>query len=156
MEYVFESKIGNLKIKTEEGKIVSLALVNENISGYENNEKLVQNAIKELDEYFSGKRRIFSLPLNPKGTPFQKRVWAELRKIPYGETVSYQDIAIKLGDKNLTRAVGGANNKNPIIILIPCHRVIGKNGNLTGFACGVDIKEKLLNIEKNEGNRNNF
>ncbi len=147
MEYVFESKIGNLKIKTESGKIVSLSLTNEKTSD-EIKEKLVQSAIKELDEYFSGQRKTFSLPLNPKGTPFQKRVWAELRKIPYGETVSYQEIALRLGNKNLTRAVGGANNKNPIIILIPCHRVIGKNGSLTGFACGVNIKEKLLDLEK--------
>lgn len=148
MEYVFLSQIGNLKIKTDEGKIVSLSLVNEKISDFKNREKLVQNAIMQIDEYFSGKRKTFSLPLNPKGTPFQKRVWEELRKIPYGKTVSYQDIALCLGNKNLTRAVGGANNKNPIIILIPCHRVIGKNGSLTGFSCGVDIKEKLLKIEK--------
>ncbi|MBR6163209.1 methylated-DNA--[bacterium] len=148
MEYVFSTQIGNLKIKTEEGEIVSLSLVSEKISDFKSSEKLVQSAIKELDEYFKGKRKTFSLPLNPKGTPFQKRVWEELRKIPYGKTVSYQDIALRLGNKNLTRAVGGANNKNPIIILIPCHRVIGKNGTLTGFACGVDIKEKLLKLEK--------
>ena len=148
MEYVFSTQIGNLKIKTEEGEIVSLSLVNEKISDFKSSEKLVQSAIKELDEYFKGKRKTFSLPLNPKGTEFQKRVWEELRKIPYSETVSYQDIALRLGNKNLTRAVGGANNKNPIIILIPCHRVIGKNGSLTGFACGVDIKEKLLKLQK--------
>ena len=148
MEYVFESKIGNLKIKTEKGEIVSLSLSDEKVSENKIKEKLVQSAINQLDEYFEGKRTTFSLPLNPKGTPFQKRVWKELIKIPYGKTVSYQEIALRLGNKNLTRAVGGANNKNPIIILIPCHRVIGKNGNLTGFACGVYIKEKLLNIEK--------
>ena len=148
MEYVFESKIGNLKIMVKEGKIVSLQVCSDEISKSEIKEKLVQSAINQLDEYFEGKRTTFSLPLNPKGTPFQKRVWSELIKIPYGKTVSYQDIAIKLGNKNLTRAVGGANNKNPIIILIPCHRVIGKNGNLTGFACGVEIKEKLLKLEK--------
>ena len=148
MEYVFSTKIGNLKIKTEKGEIVSLSLSDEKVSENKIKEKLVQSAINQLDEYFEGKRTTFSLPLNPKGTPFQKRVWKELIKIPYGKTVSYQQIAENLGNKNLTRAVGGANNKNPIIILIPCHRVIGKNGNLTGFACGVDIKEKLLKLEK--------
>lgn len=148
MEYVFSSPIGNLKITTLEEQIVSLKLTDENISDTQNIEKLIQSAIIQLDEYFSGKRKTFSLPLNPKGTPFQEKVWRELTKIPYGKTVSYQQIAKNLGNKNLTRAIGGANNKNPIIILIPCHRVIGKNGSLTGFACGVDIKEKLLNLEK--------
>ncbi|MDO5305693.1 MAG: methylated-DNA--[protein]-cysteine S-methyltransferase, partial [bacterium] len=93
------------------------------------------------------KRTVFNLKLAPKGTPFQKKVWAELLKIPYGKTVSYQDIAVSIGNPDACRAVGMANNKNPIPIFIPCHRVIGKNGNLTGYAGGLDCKQALLEIE---------
>jgi methylated-DNA-[protein]-cysteine S-methyltransferase len=104
--------------------------------------------IKELEEYFSGKRRVFDLPVCPKGTEFQKKVWEALRAIPYGETQSYGEIAEALGGKRFSRAVGAANRKNPILILIPCHRVIGANGALTGFAAGLDLKAALLKLEK--------
>lgn len=103
---------------------------------------------RQADEYFSGKRKSFELKLNPEGTDFQKRVWAELLKIPYGVTRSYRDIARNIGSPNAQRAVGAACNKNPILILIPCHRVVGKNGDLTGFACGVEVKRKLLMLEE--------
>lgn len=101
-----------------------------------------------MDEYFNRKRKNFDLPLAPKGTEFQKKVWEELRKIPYSKTCSYKDIAIKLGNEMCCRAVGMANNKNPIAIFIPCHRVIGANGKLVGYAGGLSIKERLLEIEK--------
>ena len=112
------------------------------------NDNFFTDAVNEIKEYFAGKRKIFDLKLAPQGTDFQKRVWNELRKIPYGETCSYQDIAIAVGNKKACRAIGMANSKNPIPLIIPCHRVIGKNGKLTGFAHGLDSKAKLIDIEK--------
>jgi methylated-DNA-[protein]-cysteine S-methyltransferase len=107
---------------------------------------LVETA-RQLGEYFAGQRKVFDLKLHFLGTPFQKRVWAELLKIPFGETRSYGDIARALGDPKATRAVGAANGRNPISIVAPCHRVIGASGRLTGFAGGLDKKAKLLDLE---------
>ncbi|MCD7714920.1 MAG: methylated-DNA--[protein]-cysteine S-methyltransferase [Lachnospiraceae bacterium] len=109
--------------------------------------ELLQRACEELDEYFSGTRKAFDLPLHPQGTEFQKKVWNALREIPFGETRSYADIAERIGQPNACRAVGGANNKNRILIMIPCHRVIGKDGSMTGFGCGISAKEYLLRLE---------
>ena len=108
---------------------------------------LIAEAFRELEEYFSGTRREFDLPLNPQGTPFQRSVWAALRRIPYGGTASYKEIAEAVGCPGGSRAVGMANNRNPIAILIPCHRVIGANGKLVGYAGGLDLKRKLLELE---------
>ncbi|MCD7819509.1 MAG: methylated-DNA--[protein]-cysteine S-methyltransferase [Lachnospiraceae bacterium] len=102
----------------------------------------------ELDEYFTGRRKVFDIPLHLYGTEFQLKVWNALREIPYGETRTYSDIAAEIGQPLACRAVGGANNKNPILLLVPCHRVIGKDGGLTGFACGLHVKEYLLKMEK--------
>jgi len=101
----------------------------------------------QLKEYFAGTRKEFDVTLDIEGTDFQKRVWNELRNIPYGKTISYKTLSEKLGDVKAIRAVGKANGQNPIAIIIPCHRVIGANGNLVGYAGGLDIKEKLLHIE---------
>jgi len=101
--------------------------------------------------YFKGTLKHFNVRLNPMGTPFQKQVWEALREIPYGETRSYGEIAEQIGRQKACRAVGAANGKNPIPIIIPCHRVIGKNGKLTGFALGIEIKETLLRLENREG-----
>ena len=101
----------------------------------------------QLKEYFAGTRKEFDVPLDIKGTDFQKRVWNELQKIPYGKTISYKTLSEKLGDVKAIRAVGKANGQNPIAIIIPCHRVIGANGNLVGYAGGLAIKEKLLHLE---------
>ncbi|HRN26425.1 MAG: methylated-DNA--[protein]-cysteine S-methyltransferase [Ignavibacteriaceae bacterium] len=101
----------------------------------------------QLKEYFDGTRKKFDVPLDVEGTEFQKRVWKELQKIPYGKTISYKTLSEKLGDVKAIRAVGTANGKNPIAIIIPCHRVIGADGKLTGYASGLDIKEKLLHLE---------
>ncbi len=106
------------------------------------------DAQNEIEEYFKGKRQIFTIKLNPQGTEFQKKVWQALLEIGYGETVSYKDIAIKIGDINASRAVGMANGKNPIPIIIPCHRVIGSNGKLTGFAFGTKLKSEIISLEK--------
>jgi AraC family transcriptional regulator, regulatory protein of adaptative response / methylated-DNA-[protein]-cysteine methyltransferase len=106
-----------------------------------------ETILSELKEYFSGIRKEFSVPLISLGTPFQLRVWEELRRIPYGETQTYSDIAHKIGNPKGQRAVGLANNKNPIGVVVPCHRVIGKNGDLVGYAGGIDLKERLLRLE---------
>jgi len=102
---------------------------------------------EQIEEYFGGKRRSFDLPLNPRGTPFQKSVWAALVEIPFGETRSYGQLAVQLGNPGASRAVGRANATNPISIIVPCHRVIGSAGALTGYAGGLSIKEKLLALE---------
>ncbi|MCF6246054.1 MAG: methylated-DNA--[protein]-cysteine S-methyltransferase [Desulfobacula sp.] len=102
----------------------------------------------QLKEYFKGQRKHFCLELNPMGTAFQKQVWQELVIIPYGQTISYGELAEKIGNPNASRAVGMANGKNPISIIIPCHRVIGKNGSLTGFGGGLEVKKYLLELEQ--------
>lgn len=114
---------------------------------------LIRRAYEELMEYFSGKRRTFDLPLHAEGTAFQMQVWKELREIPYGETRTYKEIAIKTGRPKACRAVGGACHRNPILIMIPCHRVIGTNGSLTGFGGGLPIKEQLLSLERDNQQR---
>lgn len=110
--------------------------------------ELIKRTKMQLEEYFAGKRKNFDLPLAAEGTDFQKKVWNALLEIPYGKTVSYGELAKKLGKPKAARAVGGACNKNPICIIVPCHRVIGANGNLTGYAFGLDFKRKLLQLEK--------
>lgn len=107
----------------------------------------LQNAISQLNEYFEGNRTNFDFKLNPKGTAFQQKVWQELFKIPYGRTISYQELSIKLGDVKAIRAVANANGKNPLWIVIPCHRVIGSDGSLTGYAGGLWRKKWLLDHE---------
>jgi methylated-DNA-[protein]-cysteine S-methyltransferase len=103
---------------------------------------------KQIEEYVSGNRKDFDLKLNPDGTNFFKSAWVELLKIPYCELRTYQDLAIKLGNRNASRAVGLANSKNPIPLIIPCHRVVGKSGKLTGFAHGLEIKQQLIDLEQ--------
>lgn len=109
---------------------------------------LLHKAAEEIGEYFAGSRREFTLPLAPEGSPFQQKVWKALRTIPYGETRTYKQIAIQIGHNQSFRAVGMANNRNPIVIMVPCHRVIGYDGKLTGYAGGLDVKERLLALEK--------
>lgn len=110
--------------------------------------KISEMTAKELDEYFSRKRKIFDLPISLIGTEFQKKVWRALQKIPYGELRTYKDISFEVDRAGAFRAVGMANNKNPIPIIVPCHRVIGSNGGLTGYAGGLEIKRKLLALEQ--------
>lgn len=104
-------------------------------------------AAAELDEYFSGRRKSFTVPLSPHGTEFQLSVWQALRDIPYGQTRTYGEIAAAVGRPRAARAVGMANHDNPLLILTPCHRVVGKGGALTGFACGLEVKRRLLELE---------
>ncbi len=144
--FYYKSPVGILEVSLENKAIVELKVV-EDCEKF--SEKIGYFAIvaKQLDEYFSGKRTEFELNILPIGTEFQKKVWAELLKIPYGKTKSYVEIAKAIGNPNAQRAVGSACNKNPIMIIIPCHRVVSKTGALTGFAYGLNIKEKLLSLE---------
>lgn len=114
--------------------------------------ELLSMATIQLDEYFQGKRTTFSLPFKLTGTPFQLAVWKELQNIPYGQTTSYKEIAQKISKPKACRAVGMANNKNPLPIIIPCHRVIGSNGKLIGYAGGLKLKNYLLELEKSHTN----
>lgn len=111
---------------------------------------VLEAAVDQLEAYFAGELKDFDLPLAAAGTAFQQRVWAELVRIPYGETCSYMDVAERIGDRKAVRAVGLANGRNPIAIVVPCHRVIGANGKLTGYAGGLWRKERLLSLERGE------
>ncbi len=114
----------------------------------ESNRGVVRETVRQLKAYFSRKLTRFDLPLSPEGTPFQLTVWRELERIPYGEVISYGELARRIGKPKASRAVGAANGANPIPIVVPCHRVIGSNGTLTGFGGGLPIKEKLLALER--------
>lgn len=137
--------IGNLTITEEEGFITE---INNTDIIYNDKSKLIDKTFVQLDEYFNKKRKNFDIPIKLHGTDFQMKVWNELKNISYGTTKTYKEIAANIGKPNASRAVGNANNKNKLLILIPCHRVIGTNGSLVGFAVGLDIKNKLLQIEK--------
>lgn len=142
----YDSPIGPLWIAEENGAVTQIT--NKPLSGECGESAVLRQAVSELTEYFFGMRKAFTVPVAPKGTEFQLKVWAALRNIPYGETRSYGEIAAAVGNPKASRAVGCANNKNPILILTPCHRIIGANGALTGFAAGLPVKEALLQLEK--------
>ena len=147
--FCYDTEIGRIKISEKDGKIIGLGF-----SDYKKEDEIeketdaIRKTYLQLKEYLSGKRKNFDIEIEMIGTEFQKKVWKELLNIPYGETRSYKDIAIAIGNGKACRAVGNANNKNPIAIIVPCHRVVGSNGSMTGYAGGLDIKEKLLKIEK--------
>ena len=142
----YKSPIGILEIICQNNELTSLKLVN-SVDGENYESEFTGNIKLQLDEYFLAKRKKFDVKINPKGTDFQKLVWRELQKIPYGKTKNYSEIANNIGNKNAQRAVGSACNKNPIMIIIPCHRVISKNGNTGGFAYGNSVKKKILELE---------
>lgn len=149
--HVFETPIGVMQVTASDGAITSVTLLKDvemKAEAPQNIDALLLDAQKQLLEYLAGERAEFTLPLNPKGTPFQQRVWQRLLKIPYGETRSYGEIAEAAGNPKASRAVGMANNRNPILFIIPCHRVIGANGKLVGYGGGLPLKERLLNMEK--------
>ena len=145
----WESPLGWIEVK-DDGQAINEIAFAESLKSNGKATELGSHMISELQLYFSGKLTEFSSSLKPKGTEFQMKVWDELRQIPFGETMSYGQLATKLGDSNLSRAVGLANGKNPIAIVIPCHRVIGSDGSLTGYASGLDRKKALLQIEGKE------
>ncbi len=148
METIYlNTPVGTLEIK---GDIDGLAFVNF-IDPEESESKIIpeslQDTVQQLSEYFEGNRTNFQLKLNPEGTFFQKKVWQQIKNIPFGKTASYQDIANQLGDPKAIRAAASANGKNPIAIIIPCHRVIGSDGSLIGYAGGLQRKKWLLEHE---------
>jgi len=155
LSYKFlESPVGKLKLVASEIGLIAVLWENDKPQRVplkdlieDNNENILREAERQLKEYFAGKRRSFSIPLDMRGTPFQKDVWRILQTIPFGETLSYGQIANRLGRPGASRAVGAANGRNPISIVVPCHRVIGSTGKLTGFAGGLDIKAHLLDLE---------
>ena len=139
------SPVGPLAIYEDDECIVEIKFDKE--TEVNDTSELLDACEQQLSEYFKGQRSEFSLPVELRGTDFQKQVWTELQKIPYGKTISYSELAIRLGDIKTIRAAGSANGKNKLPILIPCHRVIGKNGSLVGFAGGLDTKKWLLRRE---------
>ena len=144
----------DLEIVGEEDQIHSISFMNpeskKNVFDQQGKEQttVIRKCIQQLEEYFSGTRKVFTVPYKLNGTEFQKRVWVELEKISYGETISYLELAKRLGDEKVIRAAVSANGKNKLGIVIPCHRVIGANGSLTGYAGGLENKKKLLELEK--------
>lgn len=144
-QYSYETCIGKIFIAEENGELTNISF--KDLGKEEKETPLIKRTYNEISEYFEGKRKTFDIPLSESGTGFQKKVWQELKKIPYGQIRTYKDIAKATGNEKACRAVGMANNKNPIAIIIPCHRVIGSNGDLTGYAGGLGIKTKLLAIE---------
>lgn len=146
--FYYNSPLGRIGIAENDDRITHISYFKENLPDGNTKETfLIKKTYIELIQYFEGERKTFDIPLNPTGTEFQKRVWSALMTIPYGETRSYKQIAEIIENPNAQRAVGMANNKNPIPIIIPCHRVIGADKKLVGYAGGLDIKQKLLDIE---------
>lgn len=145
--FYYNTDIGKIGIREDGTHITNIYFGEHNLDVEKKETDLIRKAYIQLEEYISGNRTEFNLPLKPKGTMFQNKVWDELIKIPYGQTKSYKEIAILIGNEKASRAVGMANNKNPIPIIIPCHRVIGSNKKLVGYAGGLDLKQKLLKIE---------
>jgi methylated-DNA-[protein]-cysteine S-methyltransferase len=141
-----------LKIESDELAIKAISFVKELEEPSDIQPEILQQAQEQLQEYFDGNLREFNLNLDPDGTDFQKKVWALLYKIPYGKTWTYADMANKLGDPKVIRAAASANGKNPVAIVIPCHRVIGTNGSLTGYAGGLENKRYLLDLENRVAN----
>jgi methylated-DNA-[protein]-cysteine S-methyltransferase len=160
-----ESPIGRLRLESNGTELVRIAFAEELSQGDPSsdtttssgekdsggNDPVLTAAVTQLEDYFAGRRSHFELPLAPGGTDFQRAVWQALEGIPYGELRSYRDIATAIGRPNAVRAVGAANGRNPLPIVVPCHRVIGSDGSLTGFAGGLDVKKKLLQLEGSLG-----
>lgn len=151
MEYqiaYLETPIGTAKISGDKDGINTISVLDEKIPSTVNIPEPLVEAVKELDAYFKGDLKKFTLKLNPSGTDFQKRVWKTLAEVKYGKTNSYMELTKSLGDEKAIRAVAAANGKNPLWIVIPCHRIIGSDGSLTGYAGGLWRKEWLLNHER--------
>lgn len=144
---VVQSPVGDLTLTEENGALTGLYFGRRSLEGEEGLTALLERASRQLEEYFAGKRKQFDLPLSLRGTEFQRQVWAALRDIPYGETRSYGQIAQAVGRPKAVRAVGMANHRNPISIIVPCHRVVGADGSLTGYGGGLENKKFLLALE---------
>ena len=164
MEYNYKnimSPVGVLHIVSNSKKLTALVFDNswkefckknakkQKIELLKKSDEVIQETEKQLKEYFSGQRKDFKIPIHFSGTVFQNQAWKSLQQIPFGKTISYAEQAKKINNPKAVRAVGGANGLNPVCIIVPCHRVIGKNGSLTGFGGGLKIKQQLLNFEAN-------
>jgi methylated-DNA-[protein]-cysteine S-methyltransferase len=146
-----ESPIGTVEVRVNEGgAVVSVAFVDEPGPGAGETGPDCARAVRQLEEYFQNERRRFQLELEPEGTEFEYRVWSAVQRIPFGATDTYGEIARRLGEPEAARAVGHANARNPIAIIVPCHRVIGSDGDLTGYAGGLDRKKWLLDMESGQ------
>jgi methylated-DNA-[protein]-cysteine S-methyltransferase len=144
-----ESPVGRIELSVSESCLCTLRLVppaGKALPPASN--RILREATRQLDEYFAGQRRSFDLPIRQAGTPFQQKVWAELQKIPYGERISYKELAARTGNSRACRAAGSANGRNHLFIVVPCHRVICSDGSLGGFAYGPEVKNFLLALEK--------
>lgn len=147
--YFYETVIGNITLSESNGKLTGCYFGKIELEGQYKESPYLKKAAQQLNEYLAGQRKEFDIEyMYTRGTPFQHKVWDALQKIPYGEVASYKDIAEMVGSPKAFRAVGGANNKNPISIFIPCHRIIGQSGKLVGYGGGLDKKEFLLKLEK--------
>ena len=146
--FFYETDLGIIGIRDNNNAITEVFYSKSKINDHLKETPLIRECFNQLKEYFQGTRREFTIPIEAEGSEFQKKVWKALLDIPSGQTRTYKEIAIAIGNEKACRAVGMANNRNPISIIIPCHRVIGANGKLVGYGGGLDIKEKLLNIEK--------
>jgi len=142
-----ETPLGIAQITGDDNGISSVTVINKTVETSQDIPKSLQKCVLQLNEYFNNSRKEFDLKLNPKGTAFQKNVWKHLQRIPYGKTTSYLELSKQLGDIKAIRAVANANGKNPLWIIVPCHRVIGSDGSLTGYAGGLHRKQWLLNHE---------
>ncbi len=153
---LYDTSIGLLSLSSEKGALTEVLFGNAlPAQAIDEKSPVTDRAVEELEEYFAGKRKVFSVPIALKGTPFQKRVWQALLDIAYGQRCSYKDIALKIGSPLAYRAVGMANHNNPISIIVPCHRVVGTNGSLTGYGGGLPLKAMLLNLEQQHVSQQN-
>ena len=144
----YDSPLGRLRIEITEDAITGICLM-ESVDETAGSCPLMELCKKELAEYFAGERKVFSFPILPRGTDFQQKIWKELRKIPYGQALSYGEVALRAcGSSRYARAAAAAAHRNPILLVIPCHRMIGKDGSLVGFAAGLSAKEYLLELER--------
>jgi methylated-DNA-[protein]-cysteine S-methyltransferase len=144
---IIKTPLGFAKLEGDENGVSSLTVLNNDVATTSTIPEVLEDAVSQLNEYFKGERKTFSLKLNPEGTGFQKRVWVALLTIPFGKTTSYLQLSKDLGDVKAIRAVASANGKNPLWIIVPCHRVIGTDGSLTGYAGGLQRKQWLLEHE---------
>lgn len=145
---IIESELGPIKVVCDDEGVLGVEFNREGPKeGQQKTSELTKKTVLQLNEYLRGERTKFDLPLKPQGTEFQKKVWEALLTIPYGQTRSYKEIAVQIGNEKACRAVGMANNRNPISIIIPCHRVVGADKSLVGYGGGLNIKVKLLNLE---------
>jgi len=149
---VQSSPLGEILVAKDDGGLRALSFLEGRNpvvpgGGWQRDVGALKPAFEQIRAYFAGELKVFDLPLAPRGTPFQQKVWQALLRIPYGATVSYQDVAVMIDNPKAVRAVGGANGANPIALIIPCHRVIGKNGKLVGYGGGLFLKSHLLDLE---------